>query len=78
VRGENLAEPLRQSSHGFSVPENPDAGMSTPDRAGATMAAIQSGSKRARSSKPAEPDDDQQAETPGHGTGADDSVWKDL
>ncbi len=78
VRGENLAEPLRQSSHGFSVPEDPDAGMSTPDRAGATMAAIQSGSKRARSSKPAEPDGDQQAETPGHGTGADDSVWKDL
>ncbi|MFC4494315.1 nitrate- and nitrite sensing domain-containing protein [Streptomyces ovatisporus] len=78
VRGEHLAEPLRQSSQSFPEPEDPTAGMSTPDRAGATMAAIQSGSKRARSSTPAEPDGDPQAETPGHGTGADDSVWKDL
>ena len=78
VRGENLAEQLRHTSHELSEPDVPSAGASsTPDRAGATMAAIQSGSKRARASKPAEPVGDPEAETPGHGAGTDDSVWKD-
>lgn len=78
VRGENLAEQLRHTSHEHSEPDDPSAGASSsPDRAGATMAAIQSGSKRARASKPAEPVGDPEAETPGHGAGTDDSVWKD-
>ena len=79
VRGEHLAEGLRkQRSQSLSEPEVPSTGASSsPDRAGATMAAIQSGSKRARAGKPAEPVGDPQAETPGHGAGADNSVRKD-
>jgi hypothetical protein len=77
VRGENLAEPLRHSSHSSPERENPITSASSPDRAGATMAAIQSGNKRARAAKATEPAGDSQAETPGHGADADNSVRKD-
>ncbi|WP_181765919.1 nitrate- and nitrite sensing domain-containing protein [Streptomyces albidus (ex Kaewkla and Franco 2022)] len=78
VRGEHLAEGLRKQSQSPSEPDAPSTGASSsPDRAGATMAAIQSGSKRARAAKPAEPVGDSQAETPGHGAGAENPVRKD-
>ncbi|MEU6083525.1 nitrate- and nitrite sensing domain-containing protein [Streptomyces sp. NPDC047108] len=75
VRGESLAEPLRKTAHG--TPEQDDTGSSSgpsPDRAGATMAAIQSANRRARTSRPADPPGghDSQAGTPGHGTGPED------
>lgn len=75
VRGENLAEQLRHSSH--TPAEASDPWVASPDRAGSTMAAIQSGSKRARATKSGEPAGDSQAETPGYGAGADNSVRKD-
>ncbi|MEV6316582.1 nitrate- and nitrite sensing domain-containing protein [Streptomyces sp. NPDC051776] len=75
VRGESLAEPLRKTAHGN--PEQDDTGSTSapsPDRAGATMAAIQSANRRARTSRPADPPGghDSQAGTPGHGAGPED------
>ncbi|MFG2194098.1 nitrate- and nitrite sensing domain-containing protein [Streptomyces sp. NPDC048639] len=75
VRGESLAEPLRKTAHGN--PEQDDTGSAataSPDRAGATMAAIQSANRRARTSRPADPPGahDSQAGTPGHGAGPED------
>ncbi len=80
VRGESLAEPLRMGTPPTSgdPDEDPNARRS-PDRAGATMAAIQSGNKRARAAKPAQSTGgpDSQAGTPGHVPDAEGPARKD-
>ncbi|MEO3749322.1 nitrate- and nitrite sensing domain-containing protein [Streptomyces sp. B6B3] len=79
VRGESLAEPLRMGTPPSGDPENDPGARRSPDRAGATMAAIQSGNKRARAAKPAQPTGgpDSQAGTPGHVPEAEGPARKD-
>jgi signal transduction histidine kinase len=65
VRGESLAEQLRIERQTLAGQGDAPADAPSPDRAGAIMAAIQSGNKRARTAKPAQPDDgDADAEGP--------------
>lgn len=77
VRGESLAEQLRTSAPGEDGQGPADA--PSPHRAGATMAAIQSGNRRARTANSASPPGGHgsPADTAGHGADAEGSVRKD-
>ncbi|KAB8159560.1 HAMP domain-containing protein [Streptomyces sp. 3MP-14] len=80
VRGERLAEQLRAEAH--LRPGADDEALSrplSPGRAGATMAAIQSGNKRARATQPAPPAEghDPQAQPAGYEADAEGTARKD-
>ena len=80
VRGERLAEQLRAEAHlRPGADDEADARPVSPGRAGATMAAIQSGNKRARATQPAPPAEghDPQAQPAGYEADAEGTARKD-
>jgi signal transduction histidine kinase len=80
VRGESLAEQLRIEQNELGQRDDQDQDPApSPDRAGAIMAAIQSGNRRARSAKPATPagDHDSGATAPGHDADTEGPARKD-
>ncbi|MGP3966119.1 sensor histidine kinase [Streptomyces sp. 6N223] len=81
VRGESLAEQLRLEQQAASTGQGDEeqGTVPSPDRAGAIMAAIQSGNRRARNANPATPagDHDSEATTPGHDADAEGPARKD-
>ncbi|MGP4111865.1 sensor histidine kinase [Streptomyces sp. 4N509B] len=82
VRGESLAEQLRVEASALMEEEEAHRSATasqSPDRAGAIMAAIQSGNRRARTTEPSTPagGHDPEAGTPGHGADPEGSARKD-
>jgi signal transduction histidine kinase len=79
VRGESLAEQLRLEQQSLGRDDEDQDAAPSPDRAGAIMAAIQSGNRRARGAQPVTPagDHDSEATTPGHGSDAEGPARKD-
>ncbi|WP_062204101.1 nitrate- and nitrite sensing domain-containing protein [Streptomyces sp. NBRC 109706] len=79
VRGERLAEQLRKEAHLRPGQDDESSRPLSPGRAGATMAAIQSGNKRARAtpSAPSAEGHDPQAQPAGYDADAEGTARKD-